>query len=84
MHLCGYSFIPKSGNSILVSYDLQSLVMDLVFCSRLSFRFQKPELIICLLYSFSQCEPPRDVEAYIHRSGRTGRAGNKLFVVQTI
>uniref|UniRef100_A0A804UE13 RNA helicase n=1 Tax=Zea mays TaxID=4577 RepID=A0A804UE13_MAIZE len=23
-----------------------------------------------------QCEPPRDVEAYIHRSGRTGRAGN--------
>ena len=27
---------------------------------------------ICILY---QCEPPRDVEAYIHRSGRTGRAG---------
>ncbi|KAK9665605.1 hypothetical protein RND81_14G122900 [Saponaria officinalis] len=23
-----------------------------------------------------QSEPPRDVEAYIHRSGRTGRAGN--------
>ncbi|KAJ3690666.1 hypothetical protein LUZ61_019830 [Rhynchospora tenuis] len=23
-----------------------------------------------------QCEAPRDVEAYIHRSGRTGRAGN--------
>ena len=23
-----------------------------------------------------QCEPLRDVEAYIHRSGRTGRAGN--------
>ncbi|KAI9076706.1 hypothetical protein K1719_041346 [Acacia pycnantha] len=23
-----------------------------------------------------QCEPPRDVEDYIHRSGRTGRAGN--------
>jgi ATP-dependent RNA helicase DDX21 len=23
-----------------------------------------------------QCEPPRDVETYIHRSGRTGRAGN--------
>ncbi|XP_051188901.1 DEAD-box ATP-dependent RNA helicase 7 [Lolium perenne] len=23
-----------------------------------------------------QCEPPKDVEAYIHRSGRTGRAGN--------
>ncbi|XP_078442902.1 DEAD box RNA helicase (PRH75) [Wolffia australiana] len=23
-----------------------------------------------------QIEPPRDVEAYIHRSGRTGRAGN--------
>ncbi|KAI5442854.1 DEAD-box ATP-dependent RNA helicase 7 [Lathyrus oleraceus] len=23
-----------------------------------------------------QCESPRDVEAYIHRSGRTGRAGN--------
>ncbi|CAD5187599.1 unnamed protein product [Musa acuminata subsp. malaccensis] len=23
-----------------------------------------------------QCEPPHDVEAYIHRSGRTGRAGN--------
>ncbi|KAL7183924.1 hypothetical protein ACSBR2_026155 [Camellia fascicularis] len=23
-----------------------------------------------------ECEPPRDVEAYIHRSGRTGRAGN--------
>ena len=22
-----------------------------------------------------QCEPPKDVEAYIHRSGRTGRAG---------
>ena len=22
-----------------------------------------------------QCEPPRDVEDYIHRSGRTGRAG---------
>lgn len=22
-----------------------------------------------------QCEPPRDVETYIHRSGRTGRAG---------
>lgn len=25
-----------------------------------------------------QCEPPRDVEAYIHRSGRTGRAGEFL------
>ncbi|KAJ7287961.1 hypothetical protein O6H91_Y312700 [Diphasiastrum complanatum] len=24
-----------------------------------------------------QCEPPRDVETYIHRSGRTGRAGKK-------
>ncbi|XP_024538316.1 DEAD-box ATP-dependent RNA helicase 7 [Selaginella moellendorffii] len=23
-----------------------------------------------------QCEPPKDVETYIHRSGRTGRAGN--------
>nr|XP_043614222.1 DEAD-box ATP-dependent RNA helicase 7-like [Erigeron canadensis]XP_043614223.1 DEAD-box ATP-dependent RNA helicase 7-like [Erigeron canadensis] len=23
-----------------------------------------------------QCEPPRDVDDYIHRSGRTGRAGN--------
>ncbi|CAN8251916.1 unnamed protein product [Cochlearia groenlandica] len=23
-----------------------------------------------------QCEPPREVEDYIHRSGRTGRAGN--------
>ncbi|KMZ71158.1 DEAD-box ATP-dependent RNA helicase 7 [Zostera marina] len=23
-----------------------------------------------------QCEPPRNVESYIHRSGRTGRAGN--------
>ncbi|KAL4188099.1 hypothetical protein AMTRI_Chr09g42400 [Amborella trichopoda] len=23
-----------------------------------------------------QCDPPRDVETYIHRSGRTGRAGN--------
>ncbi|VFQ99616.1 unnamed protein product [Cuscuta campestris] len=23
-----------------------------------------------------QCEPPRDAEDYIHRSGRTGRAGN--------
>eukprot|EP00246_Nothoceros_aenigmaticus_P017832 TRINITY_DN8982_c0_g1_i1.p1 TRINITY_DN8982_c0_g1~~TRINITY_DN8982_c0_g1_i1.p1 ORF type:complete len:700 (+),score=170.49 TRINITY_DN8982_c0_g1_i1:213-2312(+) len=23
-----------------------------------------------------QCEPPRDAETYIHRSGRTGRAGN--------
>lgn len=22
-----------------------------------------------------QCEPPKDVESYIHRSGRTGRAG---------
>lgn len=22
-----------------------------------------------------QCEPPKDIEAYIHRSGRTGRAG---------
>ncbi|XAR66178.1 RNA helicase [Bertholletia excelsa] len=25
-----------------------------------------------------QCEPPRDVEAYIHRSGRTGRAGKYI------
>ena len=22
-----------------------------------------------------QCEPPKDIESYIHRSGRTGRAG---------
>ncbi|PWS21467.1 RNA helicase, partial [Enterococcus faecium] len=22
-----------------------------------------------------QCSPPKDVESYIHRSGRTGRAG---------
>ncbi len=22
-----------------------------------------------------QCSPPRDIEAYVHRSGRTGRAG---------
>ncbi|KAI3411271.1 RNA helicase [Psidium guajava] len=28
------------------------------------------------LYVLFHCEPPRDVEAYIHRSGRTGRAGN--------
>ncbi|KAI9198651.1 hypothetical protein LWI28_019683 [Acer negundo] len=28
-----------------------------------------------------QCEPPRDVEAYIHRSGRTGRAGNSGIAV---
>lgn len=29
-----------------------------------------------------QCEPPRDAETYIHRSGRTGRAGNyeRLYV----
>ena len=27
---------------------------------------------------YGQCEPPRDVEAYIHRSGRTGRAGEML------
>jgi ATP-dependent RNA helicase DDX21 len=24
-----------------------------------------------------QTEPPSDVDSYIHRSGRTGRAGNK-------
>ena len=24
-----------------------------------------------------QCQPPKDVESYIHRSGRTGRAGRK-------
>ena len=24
-----------------------------------------------------QCEPPKDVDSYIHRSGRTGRAGKK-------
>lgn len=28
-----------------------------------------------------QCEPPKDVETYIHRSGRTARAGNKGTVV---
>ncbi|KAJ6358411.1 hypothetical protein OIU76_000171 [Salix suchowensis] len=28
-----------------------------------------------------QCEPPNDVEAYIHRSGRTGRAGNSGIAV---
>ncbi|EYU19497.1 hypothetical protein ABFS82_06G114100 [Erythranthe guttata] len=28
-----------------------------------------------------QCEPPRDVEAYIHRSGRTGRAGKSGIAV---
>ncbi|KAM7272182.1 hypothetical protein ACFE04_026845 [Oxalis oulophora] len=28
-----------------------------------------------------QCEPPRDVEDYIHRSGRTGRAGNSGIAV---
>lgn len=27
-----------------------------------------------------QCEPPRDVESYIHRSGRTGRAGTVKIV----
>ncbi|KAL5706458.1 RNA helicase [Ranunculus cassubicifolius] len=27
-----------------------------------------------------QCEPPRDVEAYIHRSGRTGRAGSQVLI----
>lgn len=27
-----------------------------------------------------QCEPPRDAETYIHRSGRTGRAGNYEFL----
>lgn len=25
-----------------------------------------------------QCEPPKDPENYIHRSGRTGRAGARL------
>lgn len=30
--------------------------------------------ILTLMFIF-QCEPPRDVEDYIHRSGRTGRAG---------
>ncbi|CAA0835551.1 DEAD-box ATP-dependent RNA helicase 7 [Striga hermonthica] len=29
-----------------------------------------------------QCEPPRDVEAYIHRSGRTGGAGESGVVVR--
>ncbi|KAK3220895.1 hypothetical protein Dsin_014865 [Dipteronia sinensis] len=29
-----------------------------------------------IIPGLSLCEPPRDVEAYIHRSGRTGRAGN--------
>eukprot|EP00826_Nyctotherus_ovalis_P064932 TRINITY_DN9534_c0_g2_i7.p1 TRINITY_DN9534_c0_g2~~TRINITY_DN9534_c0_g2_i7.p1 ORF type:complete len:700 (+),score=174.35 TRINITY_DN9534_c0_g2_i7:230-2329(+) len=28
-----------------------------------------------------QCEPPKDVETYIHRSGRTGRAGKEGTVV---
>lgn len=27
---------------------------------------------------YGQCEPPRDVEAYTHRSGRTGLAGELL------
>lgn len=31
-----------------------------------------------------QCEPPRDVEAYIHRSGRTGRAGNTGVAVMLV
>ncbi|KAB2596588.1 DEAD-box ATP-dependent RNA helicase 7-like [Pyrus ussuriensis x Pyrus communis] len=32
--------------------------------------------VYLLLLFMVQCEPPRDVEDYIHRSGRTGRAGN--------
>ena len=28
-----------------------------------------------------QCEPPKDVETYIHRSGRTARAGKNGTVV---
>ncbi|KAI3772975.1 hypothetical protein L6452_04171 [Arctium lappa] len=28
-----------------------------------------------------RCEPPRDVEDYIHRSGRTGRAGNSSVAI---
>ncbi|CAI0408144.1 unnamed protein product [Linum tenue] len=31
-----------------------------------------------------QCEPSRDVEAYIHRSGRTGRAHNTGVAVMLI
>ncbi|KAL5570082.1 hypothetical protein UlMin_026657 [Ulmus minor] len=31
-----------------------------------------------------QCEPPRDVEDYIHRSGRTGRAGNTGVAVMLV
>ncbi|GAB4858705.1 hypothetical protein Ancab_010178 [Ancistrocladus abbreviatus] len=30
----------------------------------------------------NDCEPPRDVEAYIHRSGRTGRAGEIVVLKQ--
>ncbi|WJZ93656.1 hypothetical protein VitviT2T_012578 [Vitis vinifera] len=31
-----------------------------------------------------QCEPPRDVEAYTHQSGRTGRADNARVAVMLL
>ncbi len=32
-----------------------------------------------------QCEPPRDAETYIHRSGRTGRAGKlSLYLITAL
>lgn len=33
-----------------------------------------------MIFLFVKCEATSDVEAYIHRSGRTGRAGELLML----
>jgi hypothetical protein len=42
-------------------------------------------MMIVLATFCLQCEPPRDAETYIHRSGRTGRAGKlSLYLITAL